>query len=371
MNLLSVNYMETTAPGGINTVVREVGKGLTHRGHRVTVLQPNVLRRPREEMWEGFEIQRVDSPLSGLLYGFDVSLRTLKERFRAINPDIVHVHGYHSLFSAEVVYLFRRIDPSVPLVFSYHLDIYRERLLARWLWNVYKVVGRRMVASLAHVISDSQFEAETLAREFCVPANLMSVIPLGVDVIDTNKTSLQQSGPRLLYAGYLLKRKNIQSIVESLAVLVHDEQVDGARLMIIGDGPERSRISRLIRERDLESHVTMRPFLAQADLRREMKNADVFMLLSDSEAYGITVAEALALGTPCVVTNATALREFTNEPGCFGVDYPPDPGAVAACIMGIYTGNVQVGPFSNKIRTWDGVSRTYERVYCRCLNGGA
>ncbi len=371
MNLLLVNYMETTAPGGINTVVREVGRCLAHRGHRVTVLQPNVRRRPREEMCEGFEIQRVNAPLSGPLYGFDVSLCALKERYRVLNPDVVHVHGYHSLFSPEVVYLIRRIDPEVPLVFSYHLDVYRERPLARWLWNAYKLVGRKMVASLTWVISDSQFEAETLTREFHVPADHMSVIPLGVRVVDTRKTRPPQDGPRLLYAGYLLKRKNVKSIVESLAVLVHEKGVDGASLTIVGDGPERPRINRLIRDRHLEAYVVMKPFQAPADLRREIKNADVFLLLSDSEAYGIAVAEALALGTPCIVTNATALGEFTREPGCFGVDYPLDPGAVAECIIDIYKSDVRVGPFSDKIRTWDAVSRAYERVYCHCVEGGA
>lgn len=367
MNLLLVNYMETTAPGGINTVVREVGRGIAHRGHRVTVLQPNVSKRAREEAYPRFEIQRIPAPLSGLFYGFDISVHSLKEKYRALNPDIVHVHGYHSLFSPEVVYLISRIDPDVPLIFSYHLDVFRERLLARWLWDAYKVVGRKMVAALTQVISVSNFEAETLTREFRVPADLISVVPLGVPVIDTHKNPSSHSGPRLLYAGHLLKRKNVQSIIESLAVLVYEKKVDGAHLTIIGEGPDRARISRLIRERRLEAYVTMKPFQASADLQLEMKSADVFLLLSDSEAYGLAVAEALALGTPCVVTNATALREFTHEPGCFGVDYPPDPRAVAERVMNIYTNNVRVGPFSSKIRTWEKVSRAFERVYCRCV----
>ncbi len=50
MKLFFVNYMETTAAGGINTVVREVGVALAHRGHDVTVLQPNPYHRPAEEL---------------------------------------------------------------------------------------------------------------------------------------------------------------------------------------------------------------------------------------------------------------------------------------------------------------------------------
>ena len=370
MKLLLVNYMETTAAGGINTVVREVGKALAHRGHEVTVLQPNPYHRPPEELCQGFRIRRVHAPLSGILYGFDIRLwGDMAALYRTIRPDVVHVHGFHSLFSAEVVYFLRRMEPEVPLVFSYHLDVYRERFLARRLWNAYKLVGKNMVGALTHVIAFSQFEADTIAREFHVPRERMSVIPHGVPAIDTHKTRAPGAGPRLLYAGHLLKRKNVQSIVESLDVLVHREGVRGASLTIVGAGPERARISHLIRDRGLEAHVTQKPFLAPADLFREMKCADLLVLLSNSEAYGIVVAEALALGTPCIVADATALHEFIAEPGCFGVDYPLDPEKVARLITEVFESAAQVGPFSVKIRTWEEVGRAYERLYCRCVEG--
>jgi glycosyltransferase involved in cell wall biosynthesis len=370
MKLLFVNYMETTAAGGINTVVREVGGALAHRGHEVTVLQPNLHRRPPEELCQGFRIRRVPAPLSGLLYGFDVRLwGDMAALYRTITPEVVHVHGFHSLFSAEAVYLLRRIDADVPLVFSFHLDVYRERFLARRLWNAYKLVGKKMVDALTHVIAFSQFEADTIAREFHVPHERMSVIPHGVPVIDTRKTRAPGAGPRLLYAGHLLKRKNVQSIVESLDVLVHEQSVHGASLTIVGVGPERARISRSIRERGLEAYVTMKPFLTSEGLAHEMKRADLFLLLSNSEAYGIVVAEALALGTPCIVADATALHEFVAEPGCFGVDYPPDPEKVARLITEVFESTAQVGPFSGKIRTWGEVVRAYERLYCRCVEG--
>ena len=370
MKLLFVNYMETTAAGGINTAVREVGKALAHRGHEVTVLQPNPDHRPPEELYQGFRIRRVHAPLSDRLYGLDVRLSgDMAALYRTITPEVVHVHGFHSLFSAEAIYLLRRMDADVPLVFSFHLDVFRERFLARRLWKAYKQLGTKMVGSLSHVVAFSRFEAEMIAREFRVPHERLSVIPHGVRVIDTRKTRAPGAGPRLLYAGHLLNRKNVQSIVESLNVLVHQEHELGASLTIIGAGPERASISRLIRERGLEAHVTTKPFLAPADLVREMKRADLLLLLSNSEAYGIVVAEALALGTPCIVADATALHEFIAEPGCFGVAYPPDPEKVARLITEVFESTVRVGPFSGKIRTWEEVGRAYERLYCRCVEG--
>ena len=94
-----------------------------------------------------------------------------------------------------------------------------------------------------------------------------------------------------------------------------------------------------------------------------MGRHDIFIILSRTEGYGIVVAEALSRGTPTIVTNGTALEEFTKEKGCFGVDYPPRPGEVADLILRIHEDDVTVGPFSGKIRTWKEVAEDYERSY--------
>ena len=87
----------------------------------------------------------------------------------------------------------------------------------------------------------------------------------------------------------------------------------------------------------------------------------MLLLLSNSEAYGIVVAEAVALGTPCIVADATALHEFVAELGFFGVAYPLDPEKAARLSTQDFESTAQVGPFSGKIRT-GGVGRAYERL---------
>src|SRR5665647_1932030 len=122
MKLLLINYMETTAPGGINRAVREIGAEMVHQGHDVTVLQANPMNLPAEEMYNGFKIIRVKSRVASFLYDLNPALYFyLSKNFTRLDPDVVHVHGFHSLLSAEAIYFVRRMDASVPLVFSYHL----------------------------------------------------------------------------------------------------------------------------------------------------------------------------------------------------------------------------------------------------------
>ncbi|MGZ4846312.1 MAG: glycosyltransferase family 4 protein [Halobacteriota archaeon] len=371
MKVLLVNWMETTAPGGINTVVRETGKHLAQKGNLVTVLQPNPCHLAHDTVCDGLSIRRVNAPFNKLLYGFDVRLwRDLRALYWQFNPDVIHVHGYHSLFGPEAAFMLRFLDRDAPLVFSYHLDVYRERFWARRLWNTYKILGKKIGHSATHIIAFSTYEAGVIAHEFDVPPDRLSIIPHGVEAITAHATRSTCSGPRLLYVGHLIKRKNVHSVVESLNVLVHRENIQGASLTIIGSGPEHARLKRLIKERGLEDHVTMWPFLATEDLRHQIRSADILLLLSNSEAFGIVVAEALALGTPCIIADATALHEFVKEPGCFGVAYPPTPEEVTQRIMEVCRGEVHVGPFSDRIRTWNEVAQEYARVYARCLTEG-
>jgi glycosyltransferase involved in cell wall biosynthesis len=124
----------------------------------------------------------------------------------------------------------------------------------------------------------------------------------------------------------------------------------------------------LAKELQVDDRITWKASLTQTELLRELQAADVLLLLSKSEAYGIVVAEALSAGTPCIVANTTALREFATEPGCFGVESPSNPKAVAELVLYIHENDIRVGPFSNKIRTWGKVVQNYEAIYQNLLD---
>lgn len=365
MRILLVNPGETTAPGGINRTVRETAKHLSKRGHRVTVLQPNPLSLPAEEIYEGFKVIRVNSTFGKYFYGLSPEIYFyLKKRLRELEPEIVHVHGYHNLFSPEVAYVIKKIEQRAPIVFSFHLDIFRSTLAGKYLWRQHNFLTGKRISKLADwIIAFSSFEAALIKDSLNVLDDKICIIPHGVGLIDLSKIDRSDDTLNLLYVGYLIKRKGVHYILRSLYELVYTLGVENVKLTIVGEDFEKVKLLRLAKDYNLMSYINWLPFLPQQELIKTIKQADLLLLLSESEAYGIVVAETLALGTPVIVTKRTALKEFLNEPGCFGIDYPPDPKAVADLIIEIHRGEVKVGPFSNRIRTWDMVAEDYERLY--------
>ncbi len=371
MNILLTNCMETLSPGGANKVVVELGKNLSKRGHAVTVLQGNPLRLQSEEFHQGFRIIRVNAPLeryhalNGKLFFY------LRKHLQELRAQVVHLHG-HTLVSPEVLYAVKRLEPSLPIVINYHVDAYSGTASRQFFWHVYTRICTKMAERATHIVADSGFEASYVCRTFNVRNDKLSTIPLGVDPVFQKKSSKSdksrcENSVKLLFVGYLIKRKNVESVLYALHELVHRFAINEAHLTVVGSGPEKRNLLRLADNLKIERHITWKEFLSAESLANEFSEADVFLLLSKSEAYGIAVAEALSVGTPCIVANTTALREFSREPGCFGVESPPDPQKVAQLILHICENEVIVGPFSNKIRTWSRVTEDYQAVYEKVL----
>jgi glycosyltransferase involved in cell wall biosynthesis len=383
--VLLVTYMETKHPGGINKVVREIAKNLSEMGHEIIVLQPNPANMPDEEIFEGFRIIRISSALDKYFYGLSLGIyQYLKKNLKELNPDIVHVNGYHTLQSIEVINTVKGIDPNIPLIFSPYLDVAHGTLAGKYFMGIHNYFGKKALAKCDYITSSSQFEAENTMKLLNADPERLEVIPLGVDVFDrlgnidfskdivkVNKSKDIKQGNKinLIYSGYLITRKGVDNILKSLYALVHDLLVENVVLTIVGEGPENENLMELSKDLKLDNYIEWQPFLSRDKLINKIEQSDIFMLLSRSEAYGITVAEALALGTPCIITERTALKEFSQEPGVFVVEYPPEPQKVAGSIMEVYGNDVTVGPFTEKIRPWNKVSKDYEKLYESMLGG--
>lgn len=364
-----INYLETTSPGGISKTVQELAKNISH-DHEVTVLQPNPSNLSSEEIIDGYKIIRVSSSIDNTKYLYGLNLefyRYLKKHYKELQSDLVHVHGYHHLMPIEAIHTIKCLDPDVPIIFSPHLDVIRGRFAGKYLWKIYNSIARTVFTKTAGITSCSNFESENISQIGVDPEKI-SLIPHGVDIIDIKQDKNSDNTIKLLYTGHLIPRKGVDYILEGLNSLVNGNGVGNVVLTIVGDGPEKKKLIKMAEDLKITDHIVWKSFLSRKELIKLIKQSDIYMLLSRSEAYGIAVAEALALGTPCIVTKRTALKEFSDEIGCYTVNYPPVSQEVADLILKIYDEDKGVGPLSEKIRTWNQVSKDYERLYQSVLS---
>lgn len=370
MKILIINGSEVKSPGGVHKTLREVSKDLSKR-HDVTVLQGNPEHRDlNEEMYDGFEIIRINSRFDKYLLDFNPEIYLyLRKNLKLMKPDIVHVHGFFTLFSLPLIYLINKMDQKIPIVYSLYFDTSSSTKAGKYLGKVYYYLTRNIIIHYVdHVIAISKFEETEILKSFNLKPDQISTIPLGVDIIDLESNhKIHKDQLNMIFVGYLIKRKNVESILYTLSYLKEELKFDRFQFTIIGNGPEKKNLLKLCKRFKLENYIVWKPFIDRENLLKQIKDSDVFMLLSSSETYGIVVAEALALGTPCIVSNDTALSEFVKENGCFGVKYPIDPSEVAELILSLVGKHVEVGPLSDKIRLWADVSKDYEIEYHKIL----
>lgn len=367
MKILFINPSDITMPGGVHEVIRKLGKHLSERGHEITVFQFNPLKKQPTERIDGFRIIRVSTRD---VYGFSMTaLKKLSELISEWSPDVVHVHGYHTLFSPVAIIKIKKTKTNLPVVFSPHYMPHGHNTLAgKWGWPLYnKLSSKFLFPHIDHVVVASKFERDSLLNDIPGSRGIKTtIIPHGVDELRQKTTVKYHSGREitLLFAGYLHERKGVQFILAAMDELVHRRGFDNIVLKVIGEGEYKKKLMSMASRLKLEEFIIWQPFVpTKEELQEEIRNADVLLLLSKNENYGIIVAEALALGTPVIVTDNSALHEFLSERGCFGVHYPPTPEEIASVIVNVIKGRNKIGPFTKKIRPWEEVARDYEKLY--------
>ncbi|MFI6301290.1 glycosyltransferase family 4 protein [Amycolatopsis thailandensis] len=302
--------------GGLRTALHHLGAGYVASGHQVTLVVPG--RRYADE-----------------------TLPSGVRRFSLPAPQIPGTGGYRAVDPHRVRAVLKRLEPDrlevsdrltlrgmgvwarrngVPSMVISHERL--DRLLEQFLMpepvarRVADVANRRMARGYDTVVCTTAFARVEFDR---IAAPNVRRVPLGVD-LTTFAPARRDDGWRhtlsgnadalLVHCGRLSPEKHVERSVDTVAALA--EAGHRVRLVIAGDGPRRRALER--RARGLP--VTFLGFLAgRRDVARLLASADVSLAPGPHETFGLAALEALASGTPVVVSASSALREIVR-PGC-------------------------------------------------------
>jgi glycosyltransferase involved in cell wall biosynthesis len=346
VKILQVSVGYSPPLGGIANHVKNISERLAKK-HEVTVFSHNYRGLlADEEMINGVLVRRFKSFSPGSAYY--LSLGMIRELKRS-HFDVVHGHGYHAL-----PLYFSRYAQRKRYVVTTHYHGHGHTTLRGFLLKLYKPFSRKIFAEADTIISVSNYEKGLLVKDFGLDEGRISLIPNGIDWNEFAGGGGQERTKSILYVGRLEEYKGIQYIIRALPLLG-----DAYRLEIVGRGGYKRKLAALAEKLGVSRRVRFSQPLSRIELLKMYKRAGVFVLLSQSEAFSIVVAEALAAKTPCVVAKTSALREWIDNRSCFGVDYPIDVDQVAAVVnkaMGRKVGGV-------KLWDWNEVVRELEKIY--------
>ena len=227
---------------------------------------------------------------------------------------LVNLHLYTSLLPAA-----RAVrETKAPLLITLHQPLAP--------WNAWHRIRWRLAVAVAdHVIGVSH--ASLLGFGPLLRTGRRSVVsgPLPLETLPAPVSpSADLCAPRVLFVGRLSREKNLPTLLRAMAML------KGARLDVIGDGPEREDCETLATQLGLD--VCFHGALPRHTVFKAMQAADIFVLPSRFEGLGIAAIEAMAAGVPTVVADFPAAAEYII-PERTGLLFPiGDHAALARCI---------------------------------------
>jgi glycogen(starch) synthase len=332
--------------GGLARHVRKLSEALVEQGADVHVLTRGAEESPREETVAGVEIHRVLEPTRPRDLGEFVTwvermnsdmLASGVELGDRFDFDIVHGHDW--LVAGACSHLARRF--SAPLVTTIHATEHgrHQGWVDKHPQSYIHGVERWISNRADRVLACSFYMREQIADIFGVPEHRVEVIPNGIDPGDLPEPDAaelarlrlefaQPDEKLVLLIGRLVYEKGFQFALEAMPSLI--ERVPGTRFLVAGSGTHESELRRQASELGLMEHGNFLGWIGDDVLHSLYRIADVCVVPSLYEPFGLVALEAMASDCPCIVADTGGLREVVPDGGQVGLRFRSrDPEALA------------------------------------------
>ncbi len=336
MKILILKFPYSSQFGGGEKHTLQIAAGMKARGHEVflassckTLLPLFYKERYRAaRLWAGVEPV---TPASALLFLFLAPFLALEFFFVLL--------WYRFRRKVRLAYCLSLTEKIIATPIARLLGmrvVWMEHVMVgRWLlWNPWRFFFA-IFAPLVQVITVSNAVKESIVKAG-VASRRIAVIYNGIDVDVCEFVPALKNYREHFTIGVvsrLHKEKGVEHAVQALKII--KEFVPNARLMVIGEGPERQNLVWLVKKLELSHCILFVGF--QNDVAKWMKDFDIFVLPSvEKEAFGIVSLEALACGKPIVATRVGGIPEIV-EPGRTGVLVEPrNPDMLAQAVINLH-----------------------------------
>ena len=308
---------------GTATSARTAAEELRERGHRVIIFAPRYADYEDDDpdvvrFAAGHWFKARDYPVAWPFVSRLAPRSALL--FRQMKFDVVHTHSPFILGGMGAHWA--RFN-FLPLVWTFHTlyhhyahySITSPKASRQYiLWRV-----RTMIRKCDRVIAPSFVVERVIHKLF--PGVPTQVLPTGVNFQKfasgdgarvRREYGIAPDETVLLFVGRLAPEKNVGFLLRSVAPLLKNKS---ARLLIVGGGPSLENYRDMARKMGIENRVIFAGFIEPKNIADFYAAGDVFTFASRTETQGLSIAEALCAGKPCVVVNAMGAAEALENEG--------------------------------------------------------
>ncbi len=355
MRILNVTqtYFPFLEFGGPPVKVRSLSKQLAKLGHKVTVVTADwglqlhtvgpaeAVNAERSALgWKieesGIEAIYLPSLLHYRALSWNPGIAAFC-RARLWTFDVVHVFGLYDFLGPAVAAACRRsATPYVVEPIGMFVPIIRNFLLKRM---YHLALGQRMLRGSGTIIATSPQEVAELASSGLPPEKIV-IRRNGVEVPEAlpergkfrAAAGIPENAKIVLYLGRLSEKKSPDVLLQAFALLCKAERDAELRLVFAGpdEGGMRQKLLRTAEALEVSSRVQIRGAAYGEEKWNAYRGADVFVLPSQNENFGNTAAEAVAAGTPVIVTEKCGVAPLLAD--IAGLVVPHDATAIAQAL---------------------------------------
>jgi len=357
--------------GGSGVLATELGKALADKGHYIhfiTYQQPVRLTGFSTNIFY-HEVHVPTYPLFDFPPYETALASTMVDVIRNNKLDLLHVH--YAIPHASAAYMAKMIVKAegidIPVITTLHgTDITlvgKDKTYAPVV--AFSINQSDAITAVSNNLRDETYNTFYIQKEIEVIHNFVDVERFNRKPIDAFQKVIAPLGERIVvHASNFRKIKRIQDVIRIFHQIV--QQIP-AKLLLVGDGPERPLAEELARELDIFNDIK---FLGkQQDMEEIFAVTDLFLLPSEYESFGLAALEAMAAGTAVVCSNAGGLPEIIEQGVCGYMANVGDVTAMANFSMDILKDADRMAQFKAAARTQaenfdiHNIIPLYERLY--------
>jgi len=368
MRILLATQWYPPDTGGVARHVEDLAHFLKKRDHEVMVVTRKRDGREKNEsrIYELNGIEYLQLLATG---GNGVIKKILKE----FEPNIVHVH--HAFTPIPVAVSLSSKINNYPTILTNHSAYFYDY---KYILKTISYIGLPFKTILSKI--DSIIAVSNIAKKFIesfVSDKEIYVIPNGVDIDRFNPNGSRNFREKfddifiILFVGRLVRRKGVHLLIEAMKYVANE--VNNVKLIVAGDGPLKNFLKNRILDLNLSEHVELLGKVDDRLLPDLYRSSNLFILPSIyGESFGIVVLEAMACGTPVLVSRIGGLREIVVEGVNGSFLYDRNPKSIAGKIVDIYLNYdiyldiaKQAWNIVERKYSWNNIVKKIEKIYLK------